>query len=76
MLLDTYRDYIQQSRGEFSVAKNVYVGTGSGWFSCRSVCYLAAGRPVILQDTGYSAFIPTGDGLLAWSDIDDARVRA
>ena len=46
------------SRGEFSVAKNVYVATRSGWFSCRSVCYLAAGRPVVVQDTGFSELDP------------------
>lgn len=69
---DAYRDYIQQSRGEFSVAKNVYVATRCGWFSCRSVCYLAAGRPVIVQDTGFSEFLPTGNGLVAFTTLDDA----
>jgi hypothetical protein len=68
-----YRAYIEGSRGEFSVAKNVYVATRSGWFSCRSVCYLAAGRPVVVQDTGFSEFIPTGDGLLAFSTAEEAR---
>jgi hypothetical protein len=68
----SYRGYIQKSRGEFSVAKNLYVATGSGWFSCRSVCYLAAGRPVVVQDTGYSRVIPTGEGLFAFSDLDGA----
>ena len=67
-----YRHYIQSSRGEFSVAKNVYVATGSGWFSCRSVCYLAAGLPVVVQDTGFSEFIPTGEGVLAFSHLDEA----
>lgn len=70
--VEAYRDYIQGSRGEVSVAKNLYVATGSGWFSCRSVCYLAAGRPVVVQDTGFSAFIPTGKGLFAFSDLDGA----
>src|SRR5207253_10154382 len=51
---DVYRSYIQSSRGEFSVAKNLYVATRSGWFSCRSVCYLASGRPVVVQDSGFS----------------------
>ena len=60
------------SRGEFSVAKNVYVATRSGWFSCRSVCYLAAGRPVVVQDTGFSELIPTGLGLLAFSTPEEA----
>ncbi len=67
-----YRSYIQSSRGEFSVAKNVYVATRSGWFSCRSVCYLAAGRPVVVQDTGFSQTIPTGNGLLVFSGLDEA----
>jgi hypothetical protein len=70
--IDSYRSYIQGSRGEFSVAKNVYVATRSGWFSCRSVCYLAAGRPVVVQDTGFSKFLPTGEGLLAFSTLQEA----
>lgn len=69
---DEYRGYIQGSRGEFSVAKNVYAATRSGWFSCRSTCYLAAGRPVVTQDTGFSDFIPTGEGLFAFSTIEQA----
>lgn len=69
---DDYRSYIQQSRGEFSVAKNVYVATRCGWFSCRSVCYLAAGRPVVVQDTGFSEIIPTGEGILAFTDLESA----
>lgn len=67
-----YRGYVQSSRGEFSVAKNLYVATGSGWFSCRSVCYLAAGRPVVIQDTGFSQLIPTEEGLHAFSTLDEA----
>lgn len=70
---DEYRDYVQGSRGELSVAKNLYVDTRSGWFSCRSVCYLAAGRPVVLQDTGFSEAVPAGIGVLAFSDLDGAR---
>jgi hypothetical protein len=69
---EEYRSYIQQSRGEFSVAKNVYVATGSGWFSCRSVCYLAAARPVVVQDTGFSEIIPTGEGILAFTGLESA----
>ena len=71
--LDDYREYIQRSRGEFSVAKNVYVATRSGWFSCRSVCYLAASRPVVVQDTGFSDIIPTGCGLFAFSNLEEAE---
>jgi len=67
-----YRDYIQRSRGEFSVAKNLYTATRSGWFSCRSVCYLAAGRPVVVQDTGFSEFLPTGNGLFTFSTLEEA----
>lgn len=67
-----YRDFVQSSRGELSVAKNVYVATHSGWFSCRSACYLAAGRPVVTQDTGFSEVLPTGRGLLAFSSMEQA----
>jgi hypothetical protein len=70
--VDDYRHYVQQSRGELSVAKNVYVDTHSGWFSCRSVCYLAAGRPTVLQDTGFSELVATGNGLFGFSDADEA----
>ncbi|MEH2414936.1 hypothetical protein [Nostoc sp.] len=70
--LSTYRTYLTGSRGEFSVAKQAYVKTRSGWFSDRSVCYLAAGRPVILQDTGFSDWLPTGQGALAFSSLEEA----
>jgi hypothetical protein len=65
---DDYRQYIQRSRGELSIAKNLYVATRSGWFSCRSTCYLASSRPVVVQDTGFSEFIPTGRGLFAFDN--------
>ncbi|UCE76948.1 MAG: hypothetical protein JSU62_01625, partial [Gammaproteobacteria bacterium] len=68
----TYQKYIAKSRGEFTVAKNAYVKTNSGWFSDRSVCYLASGRPVIMQDTGFSDWLPTGEGVLAFSTVDEA----
>jgi hypothetical protein len=70
--MDEYRAYIERSRGEFSVTKNLYSATRSGWFSCRSVCYLAAGRPVVVQDTGFSQFLPTGNGLFAFSTLEEA----
>lgn len=70
--LEAYRRYIEGSRGELSVAKHVYVATRSGWFSCRSACYLAAGLPVVVQDTGFSELIETGRGLLAFTDLDTA----
>ncbi|MGR8921179.1 MAG: hypothetical protein ACU85V_16300 [Gammaproteobacteria bacterium] len=69
---DAYRDYVQGSRGEFSVAKNGYVQGRCGWFSERSACYLAAGRPVVTQDTGFSGVLPTGEGLLAYTDRGEA----
>jgi hypothetical protein len=67
-----YRDYICGSKAEFSVAKQAYVSTRSGWFSGRSACYLAAGKPVVVQDTGFSEHIPTGKGVLAFSTEEEA----
>jgi len=67
-----YRDYLRQSKGEWSVAKEGYVKSRSGWFSCRSACYLALGRPCVLQDTGWSKIIPTGHGLFAFSTMEEA----
>jgi len=69
---DDYRNYIERSRGEFSVAKNIYVATRSGWFSGRSACYLAAGLPVVAQDTGFSDFIPNGEGLVTFTSLESA----
>ena len=69
---ERYRDFIAGSRGELSTAKHVYVATRSGWFSCRSACYLAAGRPVVVQDTGFSSVIPAADGLLPFDSLDEA----
>ena len=66
-----YRDYIQRSRAEFTVARDQYVRPRTGWFSDRSACYLAAGRPVITEDTGFGKFIPTGRGLFAFTTMDD-----
>jgi hypothetical protein len=70
-----YRAYIRASRGELSAAKHAYVKTRSGWFSDRSVCYLAAGRPVVVQDTGFGDWLPTGRGVLAFSSVEDAADR-
>ncbi len=67
-----YRGYILGSRGELSIAKNAYVAPRSGWFSTRSAAYLAAGRPVVLQDTGFSAHLPVGPGLHGFATMADA----
>jgi hypothetical protein len=66
--LDEYGDFIRGSRAEFTVAKDIYVRPRSGWFSDRSVCYLASGRPVVTMDTGFSLFVPVGAGLFDYSD--------
>jgi hypothetical protein len=66
-----YRDYIRNSRGEFTVARDLNVRTRSGWFSERSACYLAAGRPVVTQDTGFGEILPTGEGLFAFNTLED-----
>lgn len=63
--IGTYTDYIAASRGEFSVCKNVFVAMNTGWFSDRSAAYLASGRPVVLQETGFGEHLPTGLGLFA-----------
>lgn len=67
-----YQRFIAHSLGEFSVAKETYVKANTGWFSCRSACYLAAGRPVITQETGWSKYIPVGEGLFAFSNESEA----
>jgi hypothetical protein len=69
---DVYRDYIRNSLGEFTVAKEQYVLPRTGWFSDRSVCYLASGRPVITQETGFSKFLPCGEGLIPFVTEQDA----
>jgi hypothetical protein len=70
--LDAYRDYLRSSRGEWSIAKNAYVASRSGWFSTRSAAYLALGKPVVVQDTGWSLVYPSGRGLLAFDTLEDA----
>jgi hypothetical protein len=62
----SYQHFIQGSKAEFGIAKSGYVAARCGWFSDRSVCYLASGRPVIAQETGFSRFLPTGEGLFAF----------
>jgi hypothetical protein len=70
--IDAYRDFILGSAGEFSVAKEQNVVLRSGWFSDRTATYLAAGRPAIVQDTGFGRVLPTGEGLFAFASVDDA----
>jgi len=67
-----YPEYFRRSRAQFTVAKDQNVRLGSGWFSERDVCYLASGKPVISQDTGFSNILPTGDGLFAFTTADQA----
>ena len=68
----SYRDFIQNSRAEFSVPKNGYVKMRGGWFSDRSVCYLASGRPVLIEDTGLQDWLPAGEGLVTFNDMTSA----
>lgn len=67
----SYQAFIQGSKAEFGIAKSGYVLARCGWFSDRSVCYLASGRPVIAHETGFSRFLPTGQGLFAFTNMDD-----
>ena len=69
---DAFTDYIRASRGEFTVCKNVFVETNSGCFSDKSAVYLASGRPVVMQDTGFSSHLPCGEGLLAVRSVEEA----
>ncbi len=68
---DDYQRFIQGSKAEFGIAKSGYVTSRCGWFSDRSLCYLASGRPVLAQETGFSDFIPVGDGLFAFKTIEE-----
>ena len=67
-----YQEYIQQSKAEFSIAKHGYVAGRTGWFSERSACYLASGRPVVLQDTGFSNWLETDFGLMHFNNANEA----
>jgi hypothetical protein len=69
---ESYRRYIETSKAEWSVAKHGYVLGQPGWFSCRSACYLAAGRPVVVQDTGFSTILPVGEGILPFTTMAEA----
>jgi hypothetical protein len=68
----SFQDFIRKSKAEFSVAKHGYVSAWSGWFSERSASYLASGRPVIVQDTGFSSVLPTGKGVISFTNPDEA----
>jgi hypothetical protein len=67
-----YRDYLRASPAEFTVAKDQNVRLRSGWFSDRTACYLAAGRPAVTQDTAFGSVLPVGEGLFAFTTIDEA----
>jgi hypothetical protein len=73
---ERYRRFVRTSRAEFGVAKSGYVLSRCGWFSDRSACYLASGRPVLAQDTGFATWLPSGEGLLAFSTADDVVAAA
>jgi hypothetical protein len=69
---DDYAAFVRNSKAELGVAKSGYVNSRSGWFSDRSACYLASGRPVVAQDTGFGEVLPTGDGLLSFTGVEEA----
>jgi hypothetical protein len=71
-----FRRYVQRSGAEFSVAQGIYVGTGSGWFSDRTARYLAAGKPALVQATGFERNLPVGEGLLAFGTLAEAVSEA
>src|SRR5205085_4327643 len=73
---DTFRRYVQMSGAEFSVAQGIYVETESGWFSDRTVRYLASGKPALVQDTGFSRNYPTGEGLVPFRTLEEAAAGA
>jgi glycosyltransferase involved in cell wall biosynthesis len=70
--MDSYQAFIAGSRGEFTVAKDIYVRPNSGWFSDRAVCYLASGRPVVTMRTGFDRLYPAGRGLFDYGSRDEA----
>jgi hypothetical protein len=70
---DSFREYLSNCKGEFSVCKNIYTATYSGWFSDKSAAYMASGRPVVVQETGFSGHLPVGEGLFAVKDVMEAK---
>ena len=73
---ESFRRYVTRSHAEFCVAQEMYVATGSGWVSDRTTCYLATGRPALVQDTGFSRHVPAGKGLVAFSSLEEAAAGA
>jgi glycosyltransferase involved in cell wall biosynthesis len=70
--MNAYRDFVAASRGEFTVAKDIYVRPNSGWFSDRAVCYLASGRPVVTMRTGFDSYCPVGHGVFDYATREEA----
>ena len=70
--MSTYRDFVSSSGAEIAIAKSIYVATKSGWFSDRSACFLASGRPVLCQDTGFAGSLPVDEGLVAFDSLEEA----
>ena len=70
--VDVYQGYLGSSRGEWSIAKHAYVSSRSGWFSERTAAYLALGKPVVVQDTGFRPYYPIGEGLFDFTNLDEA----
>ena len=70
---DIFQNYLKNVKGEFSCVKNMYAATNSGWFSDKSAAFLASGRPVVLQETGFSSHLPVGEGLFAVNDVTEAK---
>jgi len=68
----SYHEFLRTSKAEWSVAKHGYIAARTGWFSCRTACYLALGRPAVVQETGWSDYLPAGDGLLSFSTLEQA----
>jgi hypothetical protein len=73
---EAFGDYVRGSSAEFSVAQGIYVDTHSGWFSDRTTRYLASGRPVLVQETGFSRHLPSGEGLVPFRDVEEAAAGA
>jgi hypothetical protein len=71
--MEKYRQYIISAGAEFSITKETYIKSRSGWFSGRSACYMAAAKPVVTQDTGWTKYIPSGVGLLSCNTEEEAR---